>query len=54
MSVTTLDGGMGQELVARLGAPPTPLRATEVMMKRPELVRASMTTISPPGRSSPP
>lgn len=40
MSVTILDGGMGQELVARLGAPPTPLWATEVMMRRPELVRA--------------
>ncbi|MGI9401466.1 MAG: homocysteine S-methyltransferase family protein [Rhizobiaceae bacterium] len=39
MSVTILDGGMGQELVSRSGAKPTGLWATQIMMDRPELVR---------------
>jgi homocysteine S-methyltransferase len=38
--VTILDGGMGQELLARSGDPPTPLWATQVMMDRPGLVAA--------------
>jgi S-methylmethionine-dependent homocysteine/selenocysteine methylase len=39
-TITLLDGGMGQELVARSGAAPTPLWATQVMMDHPGLVRA--------------
>ena len=38
--VILLDGGMGQELVARSGDAPTPLWATQVMMDHPGLVRA--------------
>jgi homocysteine S-methyltransferase len=38
MTVTILDGGMGQELIARSGDPPTPLWATQVMMDHPGLV----------------
>lgn len=38
--VTILDGGMGQELLARTGAEPTGLWATQVMMDHPEAVRA--------------
>ena len=38
--VTLLDGGMGQELVARSGDEPTPLWATRVMLDHPHLVRA--------------
>jgi len=38
--ITLLDGGMGQELVARSGDRPTPLWATQVMMDHPGLVRA--------------
>lgn len=38
--MTLLDGGMGQELVARSGDAPTPLWATQVMMDHPGLVRA--------------
>lgn len=37
--ITLLDGGMGQELVARSGCAPTPLWATQVMLDQPELVR---------------
>lgn len=40
MSITILDGGMGQELVHRSGTPPTPLWATQVMIDRPDLVQA--------------
>ena len=36
--VTLLDGGMGQELVHRSGAAPTPLWSTQVMRDRPGLV----------------
>ena len=36
--ITLLDGGMGQELVARSGDAPTPLWATRVMMDHPGLV----------------
>ncbi|MEM7722044.1 MAG: homocysteine S-methyltransferase family protein [Pseudomonadota bacterium] len=39
MGITILDGGMGQELLARSGATPTPLWATRVMLDRPKLVR---------------
>jgi len=39
-TVTLLDGGMGQELVARSGDPPTPLWSTKVMMDHPGLVQA--------------
>ncbi len=37
--ITLLDGGMGQELVARSGDTPTPLWATQVMIDHPNLVR---------------
>lgn len=38
-TITLLDGGMGQELVARSGDDPTPLWATRVMLDHPNLVR---------------
>ncbi len=38
--ITLLDGGMGQELLARTGDTPTPLWATQVMIDHPDLVRA--------------
>lgn len=38
--ITILDGGMGQELIARTLAEPTPLWSTRVMLDEPELVRA--------------
>ena len=38
--ITLLDGGMGQELVARSGDAPTPLWATRVMIDHPGLVKA--------------
>lgn len=38
--ITILDGGMGQELIARCAAEPTPLWATKVMHDEPALVRA--------------
>lgn len=37
--ITILDGGMGQELIARSTSEPTYLWATKVMMDQPELVR---------------
>ena len=37
--ITLLDGGMGQELVARSGDTPTPLWATRVMIDHPGMVR---------------
>ncbi|VDC26106.1 homocysteine S-methyltransferase family protein [Pseudogemmobacter humi] len=37
--ITLLDGGMGQELIARSGDAPTPLWATRVMIDHPGLVR---------------
>lgn len=40
MSITVLDGGMGQELVARCPEPPTGLWATRYMMDHPDVVRA--------------
>jgi S-methylmethionine-dependent homocysteine/selenocysteine methylase len=40
MQITLLDGGMGQELVARSGDEPTPLWATRVMIDHPGLVKA--------------
>lgn len=39
-TITLLDGGMGQELVARAGSDPGPLWATRVMLDHPGLVRA--------------
>ncbi len=39
MSVTVLDGGMGQELVARMGRA-TGLWATQALLEAPEIVRA--------------
>ncbi len=39
MTVTLLDGGMGQELIHRAGDRPTPLWSTQVMMDRPGLVQ---------------
>lgn len=38
MSVTLLDGGIGQELVRRAKGAPTPLWSTQVMMDQPEIV----------------
>ena len=38
--ITLLDGGMGQELVARSGDEPTPLWATRVMLDHPGMVQA--------------
>lgn len=38
--ITLLDGGMGQELVARSGDAPTPLWSTQVMIDHPGLVQA--------------
>jgi S-methylmethionine-dependent homocysteine/selenocysteine methylase len=40
MSITLLDGGMGQELLARSSAMPTGLWSTQTLMDAPELVRA--------------
>lgn len=40
MGITILDGGMGQELVARSCAEPTPLWSTRIMLDEPALVRA--------------
>lgn len=37
--ITLIDGGMGQELVARSGDAPTPLWSTQVMLDHPGLVR---------------
>lgn len=37
--VTLLDGGMGQELLRRADADPTPLWSAQVMMDQPDLVR---------------
>ena len=37
--ITLLDGGMGQELLARTGDDPTPLWATQVMLDHPDVVR---------------
>lgn len=39
-NITLLDGSIGQELVRRSGAQPTPLWSTQVMIDRPDLVRA--------------
>ncbi len=39
MTITLLDGGMGQELLARTGAEPTGLWATQVMIDHPDAVR---------------
>ncbi|MGB0438582.1 MAG: homocysteine S-methyltransferase family protein, partial [Paracoccaceae bacterium] len=38
--VTLLDGGMGQELIARSPDAPTPLWSTRVMLDHPDIVRA--------------
>ncbi len=38
MTVTILDGGMGQELIRRSGATPTGLWSSQVMIDRPDLV----------------
>jgi len=40
MDITLLDGGMGQELLARSPEKPTGLWATQVLLDAPELVRA--------------
>ena len=37
--ITLLDGGIGQELLARTGDEPTPLWATQVMIDHPNVVR---------------
>lgn len=39
MTITILDGGMGQELIHRSGSTPTPLWATQVMIDMPHLVQ---------------
>ncbi len=38
MTITLLDGSIGQELVGRLGEKPTSLWSTQVMLKQPDLV----------------
>ncbi len=38
--IVLLDGGMGQELIARSSQPPHPLWSAKVMMDEPEIVRA--------------
>jgi homocysteine S-methyltransferase len=38
--ITLLDGGIGQELIARTGTPQGPLWATQAMLDRPDLLRA--------------
>ncbi len=38
--ITLLDGSIGQELVTRAGAKPSPLWSTSVMIEHPDLVRA--------------
>lgn len=38
--VVLLDGGMGQELIARSSRPPTPLWSAEILLEEPELVVA--------------
>ena len=38
--ITILDGGMGQELIARSDGEPTPLWATQVLMEEPNLVKS--------------
>lgn len=40
MTITILDGGMGQELVERTGDAPTGLWSTQMMMDHPDVVRA--------------
>ena len=40
MTITLLDGGMGQELLARTGAAPTGLWSTQIMIDHPDAVRA--------------
>ncbi len=40
MTITILDGSIGQELVHRLGDEPTPLWSTQVMLDRPDLVES--------------
>ena len=40
MTITILDGGMGQELLARTAAKPTGLWSTQVMMDHPDAVSA--------------
>ena len=37
--VTVIDGGMGQELLKRSGAEPTPMWSAQVMMDQPDIVR---------------
>ena len=39
-NIVLLDGGMGQELVARSANPPSPLWSANVMMNEPEIVEA--------------
>jgi len=39
MTITILDGGMGQELIHRSGSKPTPLWSTQIMIDSPHLVR---------------
>jgi S-methylmethionine-dependent homocysteine/selenocysteine methylase len=40
MNITILDGGMGQELLARSSKKPTGLWATQILLDAPDLVRA--------------
>ena len=40
MTITLLDGSIGQELVKRLGQQPTPLWSTRVMLDRPDILEA--------------
>lgn len=40
-SIVLLDGGMGQELIARSSKPPSPMWSASVMMEEPEIVEAA-------------
>ena len=39
-NIVLLDGGMGQELIARSANPPSPLWSANVMMNEPDIVEA--------------
>ena len=39
MTITILDGSLGQELVHRSGGEPTPYWSTSVMLEKPHLVK---------------
>ncbi len=54
MTITILDGGMGQELLARSAAQATGLSAAQILLHDPDLVRTVMRIIWPQARTSSP